>query len=122
MYGPQGVNVYFFQLTASKQTCVYSEGSVVNMEIGEWLKIAGVDLDKRMNDNNDFEPADGQKGEGAYTDQYPIVRLSGVTIVSSLKYYERRLAPDGFKKSSGKKARDIICIMDVAPRYMYAPH
>lgn len=104
----------------AQQICVVSDGEVVQMSIGEWLEHAGIDLDKRMDAQKYFEAADGQQGDGEYVDKYPMVRLSGVSIIVTLNYYQRKVAPKKWKISAGKKASRIICIMDVVPRYGYA--
>lgn len=97
------------------------EGSEIQLEVGRWLEIAGVDLDAAMNDPAQYGFKESQEltGEGKFADLYPKVRVSGVDILVTMNYYQRNLAPTEFKKITGKKAGEIICIVDVMPEYRY---
>ena len=83
------------------------------------MKISGVDLDKRLDDQPNDQGLDATAKDNE-TVPYPYARLSGVTLTMTFKYYTRALAPGRFKWTSGEKAGDTICVVEVTPQYTWS--
>ncbi|GMH40927.1 hypothetical protein BSKO_08831 [Bryopsis sp. KO-2023] len=106
----------------TKEQEVFQAGDVIDLTVERWLDIAGVKLDLPMDapEQVTFESDSAQTGSGDYKDRYPRLRLSGVNILVNMNYYTRKLAPPPWKKSTGKGADDIICVIDVTPVYRWS--
>ena len=83
--------------------------------MSEWLDIAGIDLDKPLNEQVSEGVAtqvSGFNGAGQDIDNYPYVRTSGVRLNIKIKYHNYDLHTD--KTNIGKK--DIYAIVNVEPK------
>lgn len=84
----------------------------------QWLEYANVALDEDIKDKGD-ENVKGDPGT-PYADKYPKARLTGVNLVLVFNYYQRKLAPKPYRRSTGKHSNDIICIVEIFPYYRWS--
>lgn len=94
-----------------------TEGGAIHLALNEWLSLANVDLDQKVKEENGGQLAGDV--DSPYEGQYPMPRVSGVRILLTFNYYQRKLAPKPYKKASGKHANEIICVVDVTPHYTW---
>ena len=78
-----------------------------------------MDLDKKLDDQPNEQGLDVTARDNE-TVAYPYARLSGVTLTMTFKYYTRALAPGRFKWTSGEKAGDTVCVVEVTPQYTWS--
>jgi hypothetical protein len=82
--------------------------------MSEWLDIAGVKLDKRLDEQSPEFANDitGFNGAGNDTDKYPYVRTSGVRLNIKVKYHNYNLHKDNIKIGN----QDTYAIINVEPK------
>ena len=95
-----------------------AKGTRIKVNLRDLLDVAGVDLDKRLDD----QPNPGTVSEAAkgVNDFYPRARLSGVNIIMSFEYYHRALAPYPYTEATLPKSDDVICLVEVEPQYVWS--
>lgn len=94
-----------------------AEGKAIHLTLGRWLSLANVDLDRRVDGVNGGQLL-GDVGS-PYEKQYPMPRVSGVRLMLTFNYYQRKLAPKPYKKATGKHSNNVICVLDVKPHYTW---
>ena len=92
----------------------FNEGESVRLKISEWLDIAGVELDKRLDEQSPEFANDitGFNGAGDDIDKYPYLRTSGVRLNIKVKYHNYNLHKDNIKIGS----KDTYAIINVEPK------
>ena len=92
---------YVRKKDSDKDEYVFEPGKTVSLTMKEWLELAGVDLDKPLNEQpGNFEGTlEGLKGSGAdgsldNSDTYPYPRLSGVRLNILVRYFNYDLHKD----------------------------
>jgi hypothetical protein len=92
----------------------FEEGESVRLKISEWLDIAGVELDKRLDEQSPEFANDiaGFNGAGDDIDKYPYLRTSGVRLNIKVKYHNYNLHKDNIKIGS----KDTYAIINVEPK------
>jgi hypothetical protein len=93
----------------------FNEGQSIRLKMSEWLDLAGIDLDKRLDDQGDkfTEEIQGFNGAGNDTNTYPYVRTSGLRLNIKVKYHNYFLDKD-IHTNIGNK--DIYAVINVVPR------
>ena len=112
--GPKPIT-YIRKPGSDENLYTFEEGSSIRLKISEWLDIAGIDLDKPLNEQVSEGAAtqvSGFNGAGQDIDNYPYVRTSGVRLNIKIKYHNYDLHTD--KTNIGKK--DIYAIVNVEPK------
>eukprot|EP00210_Caulerpa_lentillifera_P001267 g1223.t1 len=97
----------------------YRSGDNLNFTLQDLLDVAGVDLDKPLNDQP-YKRDVSESAKGNDTEEFPMARLSGVNIIMNFKYYIRSLAPGGHRRSSGPHTDNVICIVELDPQYVWS--
>jgi len=93
----------------------FNEGQSIRLKMSEWLDLAGIDLDKRLDEQGDkfTEEIQGFNGAGNDTNTYPYVRTSGLRLNIKVKYHNYHLDKD-IHTNIGNK--DIYAVINVVPR------
>ena len=93
----------------------FNEGQSIRLKMSEWLDLAGIDLDKRLDDQGDkfTEEIQGFNGAGNDTNTYPYVRTSGLRLNIKVKYHNYFLDKD-IHTNIGNK--DVYAVINVVPR------
>eukprot|EP00803_Ostreobium_quekettii_P008869 evm.model.scf_301.5 EVM.evm.TU.scf_301.5 scf_301:34014-50656(+) len=93
----------------------------IDMNLTTWLRMAGVDLDKPL-DQQPYPNAKVSENLKGKDGKYPVARLSGVVIDITLGYYQRKLAPAPYGVPMGSigKAYEVICIVDIEPHFRWS--
>jgi hypothetical protein len=93
----------------------FIEGQSIRLKMSEWLDLAGIDLDKRLDDQGDkfTEEIQGFNGAGNDTNTYPYVRTSGLRLNIKVKYHNYFLDKD-IHTNIGNK--DVYAVINVVPR------
>src|SRR6056300_849243 len=83
--------------------------------MSEWLDLAGIDLDSRLNEQGSkfTEEIKGFNGAGNDTNTYPYVRTSGLRLNIKVKYHNYELDKN-IHTTIGNK--DIYAVINVVPR------
>ena len=111
--GPKPVT-YIRKEGSEENLYVFKEGESVRLKISEWLDIAGVELDKRLDEQSPEFANDitGFNGAGDDIDKYPYLRTSGVRLNIKVKYHNYNLHKDNIKIGS----KDTYAIINVEPK------
>lgn len=111
--GPKPVT-YIRKEGSDENLYTFDEGESVRLKISEWLDIAGVELDKRLNEQSPEFANDiaGFNGAGDDIDKYPYLRTSGVRLNIKVKYHNYNLHKDNIKIGS----KDTYAIINVEPK------
>ena len=93
----------------------FNEGQSIRLKMSEWLDLAGINLDKRLDDQGDkfTKEIQGFNGAGNDTDTYPYVRTSGLRLNIKVKYHNYFLDKD-IHANIGNK--DVYAVINVVPR------
>lgn len=93
----------------------FNEGQSIRLKMSEWLDLAGIDLDKRLDEQDDkfTQEIQGFNGAGNDTNTYPYVRTSGLRLNIKVKYHNYHLDKD-IHTNIGNK--DIYAVINVVPR------
>ena len=111
--GPKPIT-YIRKEGSDENLYTFEEGESVRLKISEWLDIAGVELDKRLDEQSPEFANDiaGFNGAGDDIDKYPYVRTSGVRLNIKVKYHNYNLHKDNIKIGS----KDTYAIINVEPK------
>ena len=111
--GPKPIT-YIRKEGSDENLYVFKEGESVRLKISEWLDIAGVELDKRLDEQSPEFANDitGFNGAGDDIDKYPYLRTSGVRLNIKVKYHNYNLHKDNIKIGS----KDTYAIINVEPK------
>ena len=111
--GPKPVT-YIRKEGSDENLYTFDEGESVRLKISEWLDIAGVELDKRLDEQSPEFANDitGFNGAGDDIDKYPYLRTSGVRLNIKVKYHNYNLHKDNIKIGS----KDTYAIINVEPK------
>ena len=111
--GPKPVT-YIRKEGSDENIYTFDEGESVRLKISEWLDIAGVELDKRLDEQSPEFANDitGFNGAGDDIDKYPYLRTSGVRLNIKVKYHNYNLHKDNIKIGS----KDTYAIINVEPK------
>ena len=111
--GPKPVT-YIRKEGSDENLYTFEEGESVRLKISEWLDIAGVELDKRLDEQSPEFANDitGFNGAGDDIDKYPYLRTSGVRLNIKVKYHNYNLHKDNIKIGS----KDTYAIINVEPK------
>ena len=111
--GPKPVT-YIRKEGSEENLYTFNEGESVRLKISEWLDIAGVELDKRLDEQSPEFANDitGFNGAGDDIDKYPYLRTSGVRLNIKVKYHNYNLHKDHIKIGS----KDTYAIINVEPK------
>ena len=111
--GPKPVT-YIRKEGSEENLYTFDEGESVRLKISEWLDIAGVELDKRLDEQSPEFANDitGFNGAGDDIDKYPYLRTSGVRLNIKVKYHNYNLHKDHIKIGS----KDTYAIINVEPK------
>ena len=111
--GPKPVT-YIRKEGSEENLYTFEEGESVRLKISEWLDIAGVELDKRLDEQSPEFANDitGFNGAGDDIDKYPYLRTSGVRLNIKVKYHNYNLHKDNIKIGS----KDTYAIINVEPK------
>jgi len=111
--GPKPVT-YIRKEGSDENLYTFDEGESVRLKISEWLDIAGVELDKRLDEQSPEFANDitGFNGAGDDIDKYPYLRTSGVRLNIKVKYHNYNLHKDNINIGS----KDTYAIINVEPK------
>ena len=111
--GPKPVT-YIRKEGSDENIYTFDQGESVRLKISEWLDIAGVELDKRLDEQSPEFANDitGFNGAGDDIDKYPYLRTSGVRLNIKVKYHNYNLHKDNIKIGS----KDTYAIINVEPK------
>ena len=111
--GPKPIT-YIRKEGSEENLYTFDEGESVRLKISEWLDIAGVELDKRLDEQSPEFANDitGFNGAGDDIDKYPYLRTSGVRLNIKVKYHNYNLHKDNIKIGS----KDTYAIINVEPK------
>ena len=111
--GPKPIT-YIRKEGSEENLYTFEEGESVRLKISEWLDIAGVELDKRLDEQSPEFANDitGFNGAGDDIDKYPYLRTSGVRLNIKVKYHNYNLHKDNIKIGS----KDTYAIINVEPK------
>jgi len=112
--GPKPIT-YIRKPGSDENLHTFEEGTAIRLKMSEWLDIAGIDLDKPLNEQVSegvSTQVRGFNGAGEDIDNYPYVRTSGVRLNIRIKYHNYYLHNDN--TNIGKK--DIYAIIHVEPK------
>ena len=111
--GPKPVT-YIRKEGSEENLYTFDQGESVRLKISEWLDIAGVELDKRLDEQSPEFANDitGFNGAGDDIDKYPYLRTSGVRLNIKVKYHNYNLHKDNIKIGS----KDTYAIINVEPK------
>ncbi|QOR60312.1 hypothetical protein [Bathycoccus sp. RCC716 virus 1] len=111
--GPKPIT-YIRKEGSNENLYTFEEGESVRLKISEWLDIAGVELDKRLDEQSPEFANDiaGFNGAGDDIDKYPYLRTSGVRLNIKVKYHNYNLHKDNIKIGS----KDTYAIINVEPK------
>ena len=111
--GPKPVT-YIRKEGSDENLYTFDQGESVRLKISEWLDIAGVELDKRLDEQSPEFANDitGFNGAGDDIDKYPYLRTSGVRLNIKVKYHNYNLHKDNIKIGS----KDTYAIINVEPK------
>ena len=111
--GPKPIT-YIRKEGSDENLYTFDEGESVRLKISEWLDIAGVELDKRLDEQSPEFANDitGFNGAGDDIDKYPYLRTSGVRLNIKVKYHNYNLHKDNIKIGS----KDTYAIINVEPK------
>eukprot|EP00210_Caulerpa_lentillifera_P001296 g1249.t1 len=92
-------------------------GKEIKLTLKQLLDIAGIDLDKRLNEQDNNPCSDTSQGNSTNGRvEYPRGRLSGLILQLTFNYYTRKLAPEAYKKDTGENSEAVVCILEVVPQ------
>ena len=111
--GPKPIT-YIRKEGSEENLYTFDQGESVRLKISEWLDIAGVELDKRLDEQSPEFSNDitGFNGAGDDIDKYPYLRTSGVRLNIKVKYHNYNLHKDNIKIGS----KDTYAIINVEPK------
>ena len=111
--GPKPIT-YIRKEGSDENLYTFEQGESVRLKISEWLDIAGVELDKRLDEQSPEFANDitGFNGAGDDIDKYPYLRTSGVRLNIKVKYHNYNLHKDNIKIGS----KDTYAIINVEPK------
>ena len=111
--GPKPVT-YIRKEGSEENLYTFEQGESVRLKMSEWLDIAGVELDKRLDEQSPKFANDiaGFNGAGDDIDKYPHVRTSGVRLNIKVKYHNYNLHKDHINIGS----KDTYAIINVEPK------
>ena len=111
--GPKPIT-YIRKEGSEENLYTFEQGQSVRLKMSEWLDIAGVELDKRLDEQSPEFANDitGFNGAGNDTDKYPYVRTSGVRLNIKVKYHNYNLHKDNIKIGN----QDTYAIINVEPK------
>ena len=111
--GPKPIT-YIRKEGSEENLYTFDQGESVRLKISEWLDIAGVELDKRLDEQSPEFANDitGFNGAGDDIDKYPYLRTSGVRLNIKVKYHNYNLHKDNIKIGS----KDTYAIINVEPK------
>ena len=111
--GPKPIT-YIRKEGSDENLYTFDQGESVRLKISEWLDIAGVELDKRLDEQSPEFANDiaGFNGAGDDIDKYPYLRTSGVRLNIKVKYHNYNLHKDNIKIGS----KDTYAIINVEPK------
>ena len=111
--GPKPVT-YIRKEGSEENLYTFEQGESVRLKMSEWLDIANVKLDQRLDEQSSEFANDivGFNGAGNDTDKYPYVRTSGVRLNIKVKYHNYNLHSDRIKIGN----QDTYAIINVEPK------
>ena len=111
--GPKPIT-YIRKEGSDENLYTFDQGESVRLKISEWLDIAGVELDKRLDEQSPEFANDiaGFNGAGDDIDKYPYLRTSGVRLNIKVKYHNYNLHKDNIKIGN----QDTYAIINVEPK------
>jgi len=111
--GPKPIT-YIRKEGSDENLYTFDQGESVRLKISEWLDIAGVELDKRLDEQSPEFANDiaGFNGAGDDIDKYPYLRTSGVRLNIKVKYHNYNLHKDNIKIGS----KNTYAIINVEPK------
>jgi hypothetical protein len=111
--GPKPIT-YIRKEGSEENLYTFEQGESVRLKMSEWLDIAGVELDKRLDEQSPKFANDiaGFNGAGDDIDKYPHVRTSGVRLNIKVKYHNYNLHKDHINIGS----KDTYAIINVEPK------
>ena len=111
--GPKPIT-YIRKEGSEENLYTFEQGESVRLKMSEWLDIAGVELDKRLDEQSPKFANDiaGFNGAGDDIDKYPHVRTSGVRLNIKVKYHNYNLHKDNINIGS----KDTYAIINVEPK------
>ena len=111
--GPKPIT-YIRKEGSDENLYTFDQGESVRLKISEWLDIAGVELDKRLDEQSPEFANDiaGFNGAGDDIDKYPYLRTSGVRLNIKVKYHNYNLHKDNINIGS----KDTYAIINVEPK------
>ncbi|GMH40917.1 hypothetical protein BSKO_08821 [Bryopsis sp. KO-2023] len=95
------------------------ENKGLRMTVKRLLEYANVALDKDITDNEGTSDMMGD-ADSEFAGQYPKPRLTGVNLVLDFSYYQRKMAPKPYKRSTGKRGNEILCLVEIYPLYRWS--
>ena len=111
--GPKPIT-YIRKEGSEENLYTFDQGESVRLKMSEWLDIAGVELDKRLDEQSPEFANDitGFNGAGDDIDKYPYLRTSGVRLNIKVKYHNYNLHKDNIKIGN----QDTYAIINVEPK------
>jgi len=111
--GPKPVT-YIRKEGSEENLYTFEQGEPVRLKMSEWLDIANVKLDQRLDEQSSEFANDiiGFKGAGNDKNKYPYVRTSGVRLNIKVKYHNYNLHSDRINMGS----KDTYAIINVEPK------
>ena len=111
--GPKPVT-YIRKEGSEENLYTFEQGESVRLKMSEWLDIANVKLDQRLDEQSSEFANDivGFNGAGDDIDKYPYVRTSGVRLNIKVKYHNYNLHSDRIKIGN----QDTYAIINVEPK------
>ena len=111
--GPKPIT-YIRKEGSEENLYTFEQGESVRLKMSEWLDIANVKLDQRLDEQSSEFANDivGFNGAGNDTDKYPYVRTSGVRLNIKVKYHNYNLHSDRIKIGN----QDTYAIINVEPK------
>eukprot|EP01023_Acetabularia_acetabulum_P020224 TRINITY_DN2044_c0_g1_i1.p1 TRINITY_DN2044_c0_g1~~TRINITY_DN2044_c0_g1_i1.p1 ORF type:complete len:586 (-),score=66.17 TRINITY_DN2044_c0_g1_i1:39-1796(-) len=135
-FGYRGYQTVSFLRDVEQKSIIkeFPDGKDIFGNVDEWLNWAQLDLDKRLNEQDLVMNGGASVDEGiAITARqllnglnssiaqdlppdtliYPRLRLTGVTLIVKLQYYNYRLSP--IRKGNSNNDKDFHCVVDIEP-------
>ena len=111
--GPKPIT-YIRKEGSEENLYTFEQGESVRLKMSEWLDIANVKLDQRLDEQSSEFANDivGFNGAGDDIDKYPYVRTSGVRLNIKVKYHNYNLHSDRIKIGN----QDTYAIINVEPK------
>lgn len=97
----------------------FDSGESIRLRTSELLDVAGVDLDRLLNEQQNQNGL-SETARDNPDEAFPFARLSGVNLIMNFRYFHRSLAPDRYRESTGPKARDVLCVVEISPQYVWS--